>query len=299
MRLRAVDPKPIYKPGETIVLELRCAPGVEDVRIQYNPTQDPADEGIAWMYDEPKCPVSRVELPIPRDFIGKNRVTIRMPDSDKLLARFEFEVRSDELPRDLWFSTDSQNEGCDFSYLRDRGGEPPRVGLFAVVEDGTRFDICREKKVVFAAVPPENALAAREDGLCLLTLKKPGPLKVVATYRGLRKEWTCFESRPDVEHFRTRGDTTTHPPPRISVEEFLQDPGRLDRNPMDVGTCRLLQHWDTGYCYVYNLSQGRKVSEHTDARCTELDELRRRMALAIEQGHCAGPGQDTGRRPAS
>ncbi|HEY6147323.1 MAG TPA: hypothetical protein VIZ69_06480, partial [Thermoanaerobaculia bacterium] len=78
-------------------------------------------------------------------------------------------------------------------------------------------------------------------------------------------------------------------PPRVSIPAFRNNPGKLDRHPIDVGKCRLVEHHTTGFCYVYSLLQSRKVSEDTDARCDELDEQRRRMRLAIDQGYCWPP----------
>jgi hypothetical protein len=73
---------------------------------------------------------------------------------------------------------------------------------------------------------------------------------------------------------------------QVSVEDFLARPDELDRHPMEVGRCRLVEHWNTGYCYVYGLSFGRKISERADARCDDLPELRRRMRAAVDRGDC-------------
>ncbi|MEP6767603.1 MAG: hypothetical protein ABJC61_02955 [Acidobacteriota bacterium] len=79
----------------------------------------------------------------------------------------------------------------------------------------------------------------------------------------------------------------TRPPGRpLTKPEFLENPGLLETDPTDVGGCRLVQHWDTGYCYVWSRSYGRKISQTTDARCDDLPELRRRMRAAIERGDC-------------
>lgn len=190
VRLRAIDPKPFYRPGDRIALELRCPAGVTDAMIMYNPTLLDGDAG-AVLDGDPKCPFSRFEIEIPRDFIGKNRVSVRRDHKQPRDVAFEFEVRSNVQPSDLWFSTDSQNEGCNFFYLRDN----PGVALFSVLPDGTRFDLCREGKVSAAAVPPDHGVFAMKDGACTLTLKKPGALKVVASYRGLRKEWVCTDGK--------------------------------------------------------------------------------------------------------
>lgn len=290
VRIRAINPKPFYKPGDTIVFEMKCEPGVTNVMVSFNPTLESIDSG-APVAGEPNCPFARFEIQIPRDFMGKNHVDVRIPDRDRPLTAFEFDVRADVQPSDLWFSTDSQNEGCNFFYLRD----DPGVGLFSVLPDGTRFDLCRERLAVVRLVPPENGVFAMEDGVCTLTLKKAGPLKVVASFRGLRKEWTCKE--PEVQAMEVVTPRTSNvlapvasdPPPQISIPAIRYDPKKLDRNPMDVSHCRLLQHWETGYCYIYSLLESRKVSEPTDVRCTELDELRRRMLVAIDQGRCTVP----------
>jgi hypothetical protein len=194
VRLRAIDPKPFYKPGDKIVFEMRCRAGVTDAMIMYNPTLQDGDAG-AVLDGDPKCPFSRFEIEIPRDFIGKNRVWIRREHLPPNAVTFEFEVKSDVHPSDLWFSTDTQNEGCNFFYLRDGLG-PQDVGLFSVVPDGTRFDLCREGKASLRAIPPDHGVFAMKDGVCTLTLKKKGDLKVVVSYRGLRKEWTCTEAGP-------------------------------------------------------------------------------------------------------
>ena len=294
VRIRAINPKPFYKPGDTIVFEMKCEPGVTNVMVSFNPTLESIDTG-APVAGDPNCPFARFDIQIPRNFMGKNHVDVRLPDRDRPLAVFEFEVRSDVRPSDLWFSTDSQNEGCNFFYLRDEEAGPPTVELFSVLPDGTRFDLCRERLAVVRLVPPENGVFAMEDGVCTLTVKKAGPLKVVASYRGLRKEWTCTEPEGQAMEVVTPrtsnlpAPVASDPPPQISIPAFRDDPKKLDRNPMDVGKCRLLQHWETGYCYIYSLLESRKVSESTDVRCTELDELRRRMLVAIEQGRCGGP----------
>jgi hypothetical protein len=75
-------------------------------------------------------------------------------------------------------------------------------------------------------------------------------------------------------------------PPKISIAAFLDAPLSLDRHPMDVGNCRLVEHWDTGFCYVYSHGLGKKISAPTDARCTERDELRKRMRQAIAEHYC-------------
>ncbi len=194
---RSPNAKSFYKPGDSIVLELRCAPGVTDVNVQYNPTLLDGDAGFVFD-EEPKCPRSRFEVPIPRDFIGKNRVTAttrnRRPPSR---AVFRFEVRSEGQPTGLWFSTDTQNEGCNLFYVRDNP-DNPTVGLFSVLPDGTRLDLCREGKAVVGVVPPQRAIFAMKNGVCTLRLKgAPSPdFRVFATYRGLRKEWACTKGGP-------------------------------------------------------------------------------------------------------
>ena len=366
LRLRVIDPKPFYKPGDRITLEMRCGAGVTDmVGVLYEPRGEDVDSDF-MRPAIPKCPLSRLEIQIPRDFIGKNQVTVLTEYRGQAHGdMFEFEVRSDAQPSDLWFSTDYQNEGCHLSYFH-AGSGPRSVVLFSVLPNGTRFDLCREGKVILEAVPPGRAVFSMEEHFCTLDFKKPGPLKIVASYRGLRKEWTCKDAEPPkpqrpneralpqpakrtisveeflkdptkldqhpveiglcrtVEHWDTgfcyvykerfgkvsadtdgrcdnlqglrdrmlkaiREGYCAPPPPVgavISISGFRNDPKKLDRNPMDVGKCRLLQHHSTGYCYIYSLPKSRKVSERTDVRCTELDELRRRMAIAIDQGHC-------------
>lgn len=74
---------------------------------------------------------------------------------------------------------------------------------------------------------------------------------------------------------------------RISASQFRDNPALLDRHPMEVDDCRLTEHWQTGFCYIYSLQNRRKVSEYTDVPCTDLDELRRRMTVALDSGVCA------------
>lgn len=195
--------KRFYEPGEVITLEMRCAAGITDVEIQYNPTLQDGDAGFVFQ-EEPKCPLARFAVPIPPDFLGKNRVTAttrnRVPPAT---AVFRFEVRSDVQPSDLWFSTDTQSEGCNLRFLRD-DSEPPTVEVASVLPNGTRLDLCREGKVSVGVVPPDGAVFAMKDGACTLTLRKPGALKVVASYRGLRKEWPCsdYEAPDPARRFR-------------------------------------------------------------------------------------------------
>lgn len=80
--------------------------------------------------------------------------------------------------------------------------------------------------------------------------------------------------------------TASTPPPKISISTFLNDAMKLDRHPMDVGNCRLVEHWSTGYCHVYSLGLAKKVSTETDAQCTERAELRNRMRQAIAERFC-------------
>lgn len=74
---------------------------------------------------------------------------------------------------------------------------------------------------------------------------------------------------------------------RVSASQFRDNPALLDRHPMEVDDCRLTEHWQTGFCYIYSLQSGRKVSEYTDVPCTDFDELRQRMTLALDSGVCA------------
>ncbi len=72
---------------------------------------------------------------------------------------------------------------------------------------------------------------------------------------------------------------------------YSADPTRLDRHPVEIGRCRTVEHWDTGYCYVFREGGG-KVSQAIDDRCDNLPGLRDRMLKAIRQGFCDSRAPD-------
>ncbi len=84
-----------------------------------------------------------------------------------------------------------------------------------------------------------------------------------------------------------RGGSARKPGGRpLTIAEFLERPEELDGSPTDVGGCRLVEHWNTGYCYVWSRASQGRVSERTDARCDDLPELRSRLRAAIDRGDC-------------
>ncbi|MEO8432099.1 MAG: hypothetical protein ABI592_11370 [Acidobacteriota bacterium] len=272
-----------------MTIEVSCGPGIRHVNVDYNPTLEDSDAGFVFP-EEPRCPKSRIEVPIPRDFIGVNRVTASPDRSRRGAAVFRFEVRSGARPADLWFSTNTRDEGCS---LQDVAGEAdeesPRVGLFSVLPDGTRLDLCREGKAHVAAEPPGAAALVMKEGVCTLTLlrgvaeparARSGKFRVVASYRGLHKEWPCT----DPTHLRSAPRAVR----KISIAEFLADPRRMDGHPAVIGRCRTVEHWNTGDCYVFSEGRG-KVSDREDGRCDDAKGLRERLARAIRKGYCDIP----------
>jgi len=286
VRLRPIDPKPFYKPGDRIELEVRCTGAVtEDPIVLYNPSLD-SDSG--FILDDPlHCPSSRVHIEIPRNFIGKNSVSVLTRHGETRYGDlFHFEVRQDAPPSDLRLSADQRKEGCRLALF----GEPFPQGIVleSVMADGTRFDLCKEGKVTVMTEPAGNALFMMKDGMCALTPKKAAPFKVVASYRTLRKEWPCTVDAPE----ESRSPRPPGPPAKkISPDDFLRDPSTLDRHPVEIGSCRTVEHWDTGNCYVFTQQRG-KVSENADGRCDDLPGLRRRMEKAIRQGFCDSRSPD-------
>jgi hypothetical protein len=198
VRLRAIDPKPFYKPGDRIELELRCLGAViEEPVVLYNPSLEKIDSG-SFVPDLPRCPSSRFPIEIPLAFMGKNRVTARVQHGERRYEDvFEFEVRSDARPSDLRLTTesltdDSQDEGCHLPIFR-KGRAPSEIHLFSVMGDGIQFDLCKGVQFTVATEPAGSGVVALKDGHCILTPKKPGAFRLVASYRGLRKEWSCTE----------------------------------------------------------------------------------------------------------
>jgi len=130
-----------------------------------------------------------------------------------------------------------------------------------------------------ASAPPPAVLAPPPTRIAETPGPPKGPSPASLTFA--RENTAGAEAAP----------TAIPPPTRapgrpLTKAEFLQNPGLLVTDPTDVGGCRLVQHWDTGYCYVWSRSYGRKISQTTDARCDDLPELRRRMRAAIERGDC-------------
>ncbi|HEY6049725.1 MAG TPA: hypothetical protein VIZ58_00645, partial [Thermoanaerobaculia bacterium] len=286
VKLRAIDPKPFYKPGDRIELEVRCTGAVTEAPIVlFNPSQE-SDSGFI-LPDDLHCPSSRFSIEIPRNFIGKNSVSVLTRHGETRYGDlFNFEVRQDAAPAGLRLSADQRGEGCRLALF----GEPFPQGIVieSVMGDGTRFDLCKEGKVTVITEPAGNAVFTMKDGMCALTPKKAGAFKVVASYRALRKEWPCTVDAPE----EPRAARPPNPPAKkISPDDFLRDPSTLDRHPVEIGLCKTVEHWDTGNCYVFSRDRG-KVSEDTDGPCADLPGLRRRMEKAIRQGFCDARSPD-------
>lgn len=290
VRLRVIDPKPFYRPGDRIEIEVRCLGAVTEAPVVlYNPSPGGSESG--FLVDDPiTCPSSRFQIEIPRNFVGKNTVIAMSRQGEKRYGdTFEFEVRSDARPAGLWLSTSSQDEECHLSIFR-QGPVPLALGIFSVMTDGTRFNLCAEGKVAVSTDPAGSASFAMENGSCSLTPRKTGAFKISVAYRDLRKEWPCTVDAPD-EPRPVR--PTALPVRKIAPDEFLLNPGTLDHHPAEVGLCRTVEHWDTGNCYVSSGGRG-KVSEFTDSRCDDLPGLRRRMERAIRSGFCDSRAPEPG-----
>lgn len=299
LRLRPVTPKAFYRPGESIAFELRCDPGVKgDVVVLFNPGE--ADEGGA---DHPpqECPYSRFPLVVPKHFVGDTGVSVLMVRAGQIVhsGRFDFEVRSDAKPTAFWIrdlsSPEEAASGDDacrpLSFYPGRA-VPQRIPIYAILADGIRLDLCQESLASVRTDPATDFPIAIQNGSCTVTPRRTGSFRVTASFRGRTESWVCSVR---VDDFPSSGrEATPQTPPRVppspgspmTVADFLADPTKLREHPTDVGNCRLLEHWTTGYCYIYSMRRGGKVSEPTDVRCGELAELRRRMKAAIERGQC-------------
>ena len=326
VRLRPVTPKAVYRPGESIAMELRCDPSATDeVLVMFNP-----GEGSEGGIDNPlqKCPYSRFRLTIPRDFVGTGNVSVLMRHAGELQGdMWDFEVRSDLKPKELWMWDLSASREAPFGYdvcpslyFYPGQSHPQSLNIYAIMPDGMRVDICREGASTVRTDPSKDFPLVIQNKTCTLTPRRAGTFRVTASFNGVSKSWVCTveaedslsqrgdpapsalpESPPSRAPREETAPTLPRVPPSpgaaLTVAEFLSNPMRLRGHPTDVGRCRLLEHWTSGYCYVYSMRGGGKVSERTDVRCGELPELRRRMKTAIDGGHCGDEGT-TGLSPA-
>ena len=193
-------------------------------------------------------------------------------------------------------------------------GHPPlSLNIYAIMPDGVRLDLCGEGVATVRTDPAGDFPFAIQNGSCTVTPRRAGSFRVTASFNGLTKSWVCGVQAEELVSQRsqpTRSVERASPPSRASAEEdtatlprvlpnpgaamtageFLANPMKLRSHPTDVGRCRLLEHWTSGYCYIYSMRGGGKVSERTDVRCGELPELRRRMKTAIDGGHCGDEG---------
>jgi hypothetical protein len=294
IHLRVVAPKRYYRPGESITLELRCDAGLTgEVIVFFNPGA--ADEGGA-SHPAQKCPRSRFKLAVPKDFAGSASVGVLLEQRGNFHAdRIHFEIRSDAKPRELWLrdlpSPDEEPSGDDacalLSYDPGRSVSQ-RLPISAILADGIRLDLCGEREATFRTDPAADFPLAIQNGSCTVTPRRAGSFRVTASFRGLTESWVCTVVPDGSLSPMGKGQLPSppRPGPPMTAAEFLANPTNLRVAPTDVGGCRLVEHWTTGYCYVYSMREKKKVSEKTDALCADLIELRRRMKLAIENGYC-------------
>ncbi len=282
VRLRALDPKPLYRPGETIALEMVCAAGMTDEAVVLSGPGGEASDPL------PQCPRARFEIRIPRDFVGRSTVSVLVRRGELHGDLFSFRVKSEFPPKDLFISSSGKRmdpEGCSTLWFNPKSPMAQSVQLVALQPDGTVFDLCKGADIQVTTDQPDSFRFETNDQACGITSKREGSFKLMASYAGLRKEWTCQAESLYPELSRKPTPTPFPHGPQISRADFISDPSRLERNGA-VGACRLTEHWDTGYCYVYSRVRGQKVSEAKDVRCDDLEELRKRMRRAVESGQC-------------
>lgn len=321
LRLRAVNPRSPYHPGDVIVVEVACAPEMtDDVFILSEP-------GSVTPTLFPNCPRAVFEIRVPADFVGRGKVSALVRRGDT--GTFSFNVTSDIPPADLHITSSGamvDPDECSTLSFDPDGPGAQTVQFVAEQPDGTLFDLCKGAEVRVTTDQPDSFRFATDGHSCSITSRREGSFKLVATYGGLRKEFSCRAQNFGLEPEPTAPTAPVVTPPvavapgpritaaavsqvpaakavrastpeprsagrpgvpiKISIPAFRNDPLKLDHRPMDVGRCRLLEHWTTGYCYVYGLGGSAKVSENTDVRCDDLVELRKRMLRAIEAGHC-------------
>ncbi len=319
IRLVPVAPRAVYRPGDSITLELRCPTLKTEVVVMFNP-----GEGKEGGIEDPmqRCPYSRFELKIPKDFIGTGYVSVLIRENGQLQGdMWDFQVRSDRRPKELWMWDLSSSREAPFGYDKCptfyyAPGRPPlSLNLYAIMPDGVRLDLCGEGVATVRTDPPGDFPFAIQNGSCTVTPRRAGSFRVTAGFNGVTKSWVCGVEADELVSDRSQPTRRVErasppPPPRapaeddtatlprvlpnpgepMTVGEFLANPMRLRGHPTDVGECRLLEHWTTGYCYVYSMRRGGKVSQTTDARCGEMTELRRRMKTAIDAGDCGDLG---------
>lgn len=280
VRLRAVDPKPSYSPGEKFFLEMTCAPKTtEDVFVLAGPGSEVPSPFA-------KCPRARVEVRVPHDFVGRGVVSA-LPGRGQG-DMFHFKVKSETPPVDLHINGTGApvdpDECSTLSFDPDaRGGQS--VQFFAELPDGRLFDLCKGADVRVTTDQPDSFRFTADGHACSITSRREGSFKLVATYGGLRKEFSCRAQNFGAEPISKPTAPVVPPGPRIGTADFKADPSRLERKG-EVGECKLVEHWDTGYCYVFSRSQRRKVSEATDVLCDDLPALRERMMRAVQRGYC-------------
>ena len=327
IRLVPVAPKAVYRPGDSIILELRCPTLKTEVVVLFNP-----GEGKEGGIEEPlqRCPYSRFDLKVPRDFIGTGNVSVLIRHDGQLQGdMWDFEVRSDRRPKELWMWDLSSSREAPFGYDKCptfyyAPGRPPlSLNIYAIMPDGVRLDLCGEGVATVRTEPAGDFPFAVQNGSCTVTPRRAGWFRATASFNGVTKSWVCSVEADDLlaqkspapqiiveqgsplppraideRDVATLPRVLPNPGAPMTAGEFLANPMRLRSHPTDVGGCRLLEHWTSGYCYVYSMRGGAKVSERTDARCGEMAELRRRMKTAIEAGHCGDLGT-RGRSPAA
>ncbi|MEO8587098.1 MAG: hypothetical protein ABI584_13125 [Acidobacteriota bacterium] len=282
VRLLAVEEKAAYRPDETFVLEMVCASGMTDeTMILSGPGAEVTNPLV-------KCPRARVEVHVPKDFVGLGVVSVLARRGELAGDIFSFRVRSGTPPVDLHINGTGamvDPDECSTLSFDPHASGAQSVQFFAEQPDGTLFDLCKGADVRVTTDQPDSFRFTADGHACSITSRREGSFKLVASYGGLRKEFSCRAQNFGLERDAKPPATPGPEGPRIATADFKADPSRLERKG-EVGECKLVEHWNTGYCYVFSRIQNRKVSEATDVLCGDLPALRERMMRAVQRGYC-------------
>ncbi len=205
VRLSAVNPKAVYRPGETIALEMTCAPGMKGtavIRLEAGALPPWEDGNVRNAV--PKCPRARFEVQVPPDFVGRAKVSALL--GGRVVGTFTFKAKSLMAPIDLHItSSGAQIDPDECSTIAFDPDHPGRVWVQFVAEqpDGTIFDLCRGADIRVTTDPSEWFRFKADGHACSITSRREGTFKLAASYGGLRKEFACrvqnFEGPSSVE----------------------------------------------------------------------------------------------------
>lgn len=193
IKLRAINPKATYSPGDTISLEVKCSGGTQEpVLLNYNSKHGPAFGGDTVMMAPQKCPRGTFEIKIPTDFIGKNLVTATSRINNKLYADiFNFESVSNSKVVGLFLSDWSmKTDECPQMHYFGNSAPAP-VYFYTTLENGIREDLCKSSDLEISVDQSNSFTVSKADGHCGIAAKKAGTFHVSASYRGMKKQWVC------------------------------------------------------------------------------------------------------------